>query len=248
MKRLSVLMGVVFLLVAASTSFGAVVLYNNNRPLILGSGDPPSLFGSGGALVGKADPTQLKFDYFTPAMPGAPPYGAEFSLQFEVAGNKDINQLSLYSFADPTKELVVFNGSDSPTKITNVNFSWNGSAWDLTSYYLGGTIDTETFASTAFGFVLQTAPPSGPKFYGDDEMNTLNAPQMMVFNSTGSAGPGYWFAFEDLPYYSSGTDGDFNDLVFHAQSINPVPEPGTMMLLGSGLVGLAGWGRKKFRK
>ncbi len=45
--------------------------------------------------------------------------------------------------------------------------------------------------------------------------------------------------------FSGNHFGRFDDLLIVSDDINPVPEPGTMCLLGSGLVGLAGYGRKR---
>jgi len=54
----------------------------------------------------------------------------------------------------------------------------------------------------------------------------------------------YWIGIEDL---LGGGDKDFNDMVV---KITPaaVPEPATLLLVGCGLIGLAGLGRKKFKK
>lgn len=51
----------------------------------------------------------------------------------------------------------------------------------------------------------------------------------------------------DFGFYSSNNaSGDVVDLEIGEGS--PVPEPTTMLLFGAGLVGLAGFGRKKFKK
>lgn len=60
----------------------------------------------------------------------------------------------------------------------------------------------------------------------------------------------YWIAYGDTGNDDLLTAGSFDFGVSHVTLFGgePIPEPATMFLLGSGLIGLAGYGRKKFLK
>ena len=69
-----------------------------------------------------------------------------------------------------------------------------------------------------------------------------------VFTGASDGGNDWIMAFEDHQTNSIPRgDGDFNDAVFFITDLTPVPEPGTILLLGAGLLGLGFYGRRRMK-
>lgn len=117
-----------------------------------------------------------------------------------------------------------------------------GGGGDLPSH---GVFDTY-FMEIPFSFDLSQFVPSYNTQTGESANGTL-AFQDFVIDYAG-LNEGYALHFDLYHLDSDNWIREFAPFSHDAQTNSVVPEPGTMMLLGSGLVGLAGWGRKKFRK
>lgn len=111
----------------------------------------------------------------------------------------------------------------------------------ITIFFDGTPGQLDDPSSPFHGALTYTIPGTGgaPPIFSANSI--LDFQQFALFRQQVTQGTRYFFAFEDAA--GTASDFDYNDLIMSS----PVPEPATMILVGSVLLGLAGQRARRWK-
>lgn len=189
---------------------------------------------------------------FTTAVDGT----SLFQLKLELAYYE--SSFGLYTFdadtgvVDLTYE--IFKAADEPTpwyyiSDTQETLTIKEEAGDMyvtTSYDVDNNNDEDNkwvLFDSVFGFYFSVSN-TGNTFYTDSSLNTSDeGVDHIVTAYNANTKDVYIFLNDNIT-----GDEDYNDMVVFANDLQPVPEPSTLILFGAGILGLAGYTRKRSNK